>query len=103
MPCVAQSGLGLFIGSQLPESSSDVRREPSHIKPGPSCQDADGGGLLTPTHGRLAGLGASVCAALSGLGKICWDDLPRAALVPLRLPWAVIFRAFSPVNGDWDG
>jgi len=39
------------------------------------------------------------CAALSGLERLfAWS--PRAALVSLRLPWAVIFRAFSPRIGE---
>jgi len=28
--------------------------------------------------------------------KICGDDCPRATLVSLRLPWAILFRAFGP-------
>ena len=38
------------------------------------------------------------CAALSGLECLLASQ-PRAALVSLRLPWAAIFRAFSPRVG----
>ena len=39
---------------------------------------------------------ASVLPPLQGLSSFC--SLPRAALASLRLPWAISFRAISPLS-----